>query len=217
MDKWIALTFDDGPNTTTTMDILDLLEENGIVASFFLIGQNINSESRKAVQRAVNLGCEICNHSYSHPAFSSLSEEEMKEELRRTSLQILEITGSEPKFFRPPYIAVDHRTAEVSDPMTMICGYGCEDWEDSVSASQRVSKVLGDARNGNVILLHDMEGNYRTVEAVREIIPALKAQGYHFITISKLFEKCEVIPRKGVLYSNAFQNTRYPWGDELER
>ena len=57
--KYIALTFDDGPNATTTNDVIDKLEKYDIVASFFLIGNNINDESAKAVKRAYDLGCEM--------------------------------------------------------------------------------------------------------------------------------------------------------------
>lgn len=61
--KVIALTFDDGPNTTTTNEVLDILEEYDAVASFFLIGDNISEESAASVKRAYDMGCEIDNHS----------------------------------------------------------------------------------------------------------------------------------------------------------
>lgn len=71
--KYIALTFDDGPNATTTNDVIDKLEKYDIVASFFLIGNNINDESAKAVKRAYDLGCEINNHSRTHSNMTELS------------------------------------------------------------------------------------------------------------------------------------------------
>ena len=74
--KYIALTFDDGPNATTTNEVIDKLEKYGIVASFFLIGNNVNDESAKAVKRAYDLGCEIDNHSRTHSNMKELSAEE---------------------------------------------------------------------------------------------------------------------------------------------
>ena len=84
--KYIALTFDDGPNATTTNDVIDKLEKYDIVASFFLIGNNINDESAKAVKRAYDLGCEINNHSRTHSNMTELSAEDIRAEFeyRRT-------------------------------------------------------------------------------------------------------------------------------------
>ena len=84
--KYIALTFDDGPNATTTNDVIDKLEKYDIVASFFLIGNNINDESAKAVKRAYDLGCEINNHSRTHSNMTELSAEDIRAEFEYLSL-----------------------------------------------------------------------------------------------------------------------------------
>ncbi|MDE7234285.1 MAG: polysaccharide deacetylase family protein, partial [Ruminiclostridium sp.] len=101
--KVIALTFDDGPNTTTTNEVLDVLEKYGIKASFFLIGNNIDDESAKAVKRAYDMGCEIGNHSRSHSYMDKLTAEEIAEEVTYVNEKVIEITGEAPTFFRPPY------------------------------------------------------------------------------------------------------------------
>ena len=105
--KIIALTFDDGPNTTTTNEVLDVLEKYGIKASFFLIGNNIDSESAKSVKRAYDMGCEIGNHSKTHSYMDKMSIDEIIAEVEETNEKIVDITGEEPKFFRPPYISVN--------------------------------------------------------------------------------------------------------------
>ena len=105
--KYIALTFDDGPNATTTNDVIDKLEKYDIVASFFLIGNNINDESAKAVKRAYDLGCEINNHSRTHSNMTELSAEDIRAEFEYTDEKVYEITGEHTKFFRPPYISSD--------------------------------------------------------------------------------------------------------------
>ena len=70
-DKFIALTFDDGPSSTT-IGILDVLEQYDATATFFVMGQNVNESTRPIIERATSLGCEICNHSFSHPYMSQL-------------------------------------------------------------------------------------------------------------------------------------------------
>ena len=70
--KSIALTFDDGPNTSTTVEMLDVLEAFGVPATFFLVGENITPETIPVVRRAYACGCEIANHSLRHAALSEL-------------------------------------------------------------------------------------------------------------------------------------------------
>ena len=208
--KVIALTFDDGPNTTTTNEVLDVLEKYGIKASFFLIGNNINDESAKAVKRAYDMGCEIGNHSRSHSYMDKLSAEEIVEEVTYVNEKVIEITGEAPTFFRPPYIAVNDTMFETIE-MPFIAGYGANDWEDRVTAERRAQMVLRQAKNGAVILLHDAQGNSKTVEALDTIIPELQAQGYEFVTISEVFRECGAEPKAHDrrIYSYAGQTTMY--------
>ena len=91
--KVIALTFDDGPNTDTTPLVLDKLEEHGIVASFFVIGNNITDESAEVMKRAYNMGCDIENHSQSHPDMTKMTAEEIKAEIDFTSDKVEEAVG----------------------------------------------------------------------------------------------------------------------------
>lgn len=185
--KYIALTFDDGPNTTTTNQILDILEEYNVKATFFLIGANINDESAKSVKRAFDMGCEIGNHSKTHSYMDKMTEDEMKEEIQYVSDKIFEITGQREKYFRPPYIAV-------SDPMfnnidlTFINGTGCNDWDAKVTAEKRFLVMKMRAKDGAIFLLHDAEGNDNTVEMLKNLIPYLLDEGYQLVTLSELFE-----------------------------
>lgn len=183
----IALTFDDGPNTTTTAEILDLLVKYNVRASFFLVGTNITEESAEVVKRAYDLGCEINNHSKTHSYMNEMSAEEIKEEVAFVSDKVKEITGETTRFFRPPYIAVNDTMYENID-MPFISGAGCNDWEDSVSADMRVQRIKRQLRDGVIILMHDAEGNSKTVEALDTLIPELLEMGYQFATVSELFE-----------------------------
>ena len=200
----IALTFDDGPNTVITPQVLDLLEEHGIVASFFLIAQNITPESAEVVRRAKKMGCDIENHTVTHTAMNEMTPEEIRAEVEACTGKIIEITGEAPKFFRPPFIAVSRALYDTVD-MTVICGVGCEDWVPAVTAQERAKRVLAAAEDGQIVLLHDMEWNQNTVDALKTIIPELKKRGFEFVTVSQLFALKNVTPRRGWLYSNALQ------------
>lgn len=206
--KYIALTFDDGPNATTTNEVIDKLEKYDIVASFFLVGNNVNDESAKAVKRAYDLGCEIDNHSRTHSNMTELSAEEIKAEFDYTDEKVYEITGEHTKFFRPPYIAV-HQIMFDNIDVPFIAGIGANDWEDRVTAEMRARMILKQAKDGDIILLHDAEGNSMTVEALDTIIPELQKQGYKFVTVTELFSAKGIIPDMEKVYTNVTQKYQY--------
>lgn len=208
--KVIALTFDDGPNTSTTGEILDLFEQYGARGTFFLIGDNINEKSAENVKRAYEMGNEIANHSKTHSYMNEMEPDEIKEEIAYTSDKIKEIIGVEPKFFRPPYIAVDQTMFENID-LVFINGYGCTDYENRVTADERYEKTMEQAKDGAIILLHDQEGNFQTVQALERIIPDLQAQGYELVTLSELFfaKGVELDPNADIIYSYPEQTTMY--------
>lgn len=206
--KVIALTFDDGPNNNTTVQILDILEKNNVVASFFVIGNNVNEETAPIVKRAYDMGCEINNHSLTHSNMTSFSEEELLSEIKQTSDKVEEITGEPTHFFRPPYIAVDGDMFSAI-ALPFICGYGVNDYDNKVTADQRYEGVMDVAEDGAIILLHDMYGNTQTVEAVEKMIPELLEQGYTFVTVSQLFDAKRVEPKSGIVYTFAEQTGMY--------
>lgn len=183
----IALTFDDGPNTTTTVQVLDLLEKYQVRASFFLVGNNINDETAKVVKRAHDMGCEINNHSKTHAYMNEMTAEEIKAEVDFVSEKAKEITGEDTKFFRPPYIAVNDTMYQSID-MPFISGYGCNDWDDKVDVNRRLAVMRRYAKDGVIFLLHDAQGNDKTVEMLDTLIPELIEEGYQFATVSELFE-----------------------------
>ena len=194
--KLAALTFDDGPVQGITDKVLDVLDENGVTASFFLIGNNITDTTAPLVKRAHDMGCSIENHSRTHSAMTTLTEQEILDEISYTSDVIERITGDKPQFFRPPYIDYNKKMYDIID-LTFICG--CEDWLVKVSASERVQRILAQAKPGFIILMHDMQGNVQTVEAIKTIIPELKKQGYEFVTIRNLFKKSGVVSGRNTI------------------
>ena len=198
--KYLALSFDDGPNLTTESKMLDVLAKHDVPATFFFIGNNINEETAENMMRALELGCEIGNHSLTHSMMSRMDEEQVKTEIIATSGMIQKITGQWPKLFRPPYINVKPEMYDWID-LTFICGKGCEDWEASVGKEARYEGIIANAEPGAIYLLHDFEGNEATVEALDEAIPVLKKQGYVFVTVSQLFEKLNCTPDGHTMYT----------------
>jgi len=199
--KYIALSFDDGPSVTTSA-VLDVLEANGVPASFFVIGCNIDRESAEIMKRAVSLGCDIESHSLTHPYMSRITEEEIRAEMAVTDALIATYIGKVPEFFRPPYIDVSPLMHKVIDK-TFISGYSPHDWQSGMGAEEKVELVMSHARDGLIVLLHDFKGNVTTVEALKTIIPALKEQGYTFVTVPRLFELAGVShePHCGKVFS----------------
>ncbi len=199
----IALTFDDGPNTTTTNQVLDLLDKYQVRASFFLIGDNINDESAKSVKRAYDMGCEINNHSKTHSYMNQMEAEDIQAEVQFVSDKVKEITGEPTTFFRPPYIAVNGTMYDNID-MPFINGVGCNDWDSSVEVETRLKRLNRQIKDGVIILLHDVQGNDKTVELLDTLIPQLLEQGYQFATVSELFEAkgVEIRGDDTNLYSN---------------
>ena len=199
--KLISLTFDDGPSPGVTDQVLEVLERHGARASFFLIGRQIVPETEHLIRRALSDGCSIENHSFTHPAMTKLTDEQILSEVRRTTERIVAVTGGEPRFFRPPYIDVDERMYGLI-PYTFICGHGCEDWVPAVTAQERTRRILAAAKDGAIILVHDMKDNLATAEAVEAVITALQPQGYEFVNIRELFAAKGTAIDHGTLYSD---------------
>jgi len=181
----IALTFDDGPTKTTTVQTLDKLQKYGVVATYFVLGRNIKPQTTAIMQRAIAMGCEIGNHTQSHPMLNLLSTQEIKNEADAAAKKIFEATGQEAKVFRAPYLA-QNEDVYAAVPMVFVDGYHTLDYDSNNGVTFRADKAISQAHDGAVIIMHDFEDNHKTVEALDIIIPALLGQGYRFVTVSEL-------------------------------
>jgi peptidoglycan/xylan/chitin deacetylase (PgdA/CDA1 family) len=192
--KVCALTFDDGPNAVKTPKVLDKLEKYGVPATFFLVGSNINAGTAPVMKRALALGCELGNHTWSYSDLGGAGEEQIKESVEKTTAAIEKYAGVTPKFFRAPNLSTSKiMFAAVNMPfMSGIVGY---DWDQKTTAAQRANFVLSGVKDGAVILLHDVQPDpHPTPEALDIIIPELKKRGYTFLTLSDLFTRQGVDP-----------------------
>lgn len=203
-NKLVALTFDDGPSNVTEK-VLDILERYHIKGTFFLIGQQVTEDKKDTLLRQLKLGCEIANHSWTHSDMSQMSAEEIKEEIARTSSVIEDMVGVTPCFFRPPYIALSDTMYEAID-LPFICGADSVDWDANTTEKEREENVIRKVTDGSLVLLHDLENNDKTLEALPNIIERLQADGYSFATASEIFKKKGIEPRvKHKLWSNVFE------------
>lgn len=196
-DKVIALTFDDGPWEGTTKQVLDVLAENDAKATFFTIGKQI-SENTADVKRAVDMGCQVCTHTWDHADGSGggvditrMSSEEQIEEVTKGYKAIKDATGEEPRHIlrAPGGNFHDDAITNLWDYVDAEIGWDVdtEDWQKP-GADVIAERILS-ADSGNVILMHDGGGDRdQTVEALRTALPKLKAQGYKFITINELLD-----------------------------
>lgn len=197
------MTFDDGSSSTTN-DVLDVLEREGIVATFFLVGENVNSSTASIMQRQVNMGCELANHSYNHVDMSNYSASDIRNQINWTQSAIENTVGVTPKFFRPPYLGISNTMYQNID-LTFIQGIVTQDYDSSISVSQIVNNAVNNVSDGSIVLLHDFQGNSKTVQALPTIIQRLKSQGYSFVTVSQLFEYKGINPNQDYkIFSNVY-------------
>lgn len=181
----VYLTFDDGPDPETTPLLLELLAENNVQATFFLVGSNCERHPR-LVEQIHAAGHLIGNHSYSHLLVPMMSTKQIENEIVRTNKVIQDITGHLPTIFRPPFGLMDVRTASClkEQGMTPVYwGSAPEDW--LLPGSHRViRRVMWKITDGTLIVLH--EGSFltrQTVHAAKEIIYRCKSLGYQFAKV----------------------------------
>ena len=179
----VAITFDDGPNPKSTPRILDTLEQYGAVATFFDLGQLVNSYP-DVVQREEAIGCEVGNHSYSHKNFNVLTDEQMQEEIKNSEEAFIKVLGHKTTLFRLPYGNVNLKVKENVEYPLIKWNVDSLDWK-----SRDKNKILNKIRetknyDGKIILLHSIYGT--TADAVEVLVPELLNKGYQLVTVSEL-------------------------------
>ena len=177
----VALTFDDGPGQSTEK-LLDGLKERNVKATFFLVGENIEG-NEEIVKRMYDEGHLIGNHTFSHVQLTAVSEGKALEEVNETNEAIKAITGVRPYYIRPPYGMLSSCMAEEIDMQSVLWTVDPEDWNTSVCGAV-VRHVVKNAKNGDIILMHDIFDS--SVTAALEIVDRLKEKGYVFVTADQL-------------------------------
>lgn len=206
--KIVFLTFDDGPSTTVTPTILDVLKDYNVKATFCLVGQNIysNETGKKLVKRTFEEGHALANHTYSHNLKNLYPENKINveyfmEEVEETNAAIKNVVGQDfntrvlrmpggymsREYYKDPYLA-EFNTRLKEKGMYSI------DWNaydfDSEGCKKNASGLLNEVKKSVgtkekvVLLMHDTYGKEETAKALPKIIEYLKGQGYEFKTIS---------------------------------
>ncbi len=178
----IALTFDDGPYPKVTGHILDVLEKNGVCATFFVLGSRIEGHE-DMLTRMDELGCEIGNHSFSHADLTRLSKADCQRELSDTDAEIRRVTGHEASVVRPPYGYYNKAVRSAADRPLILWTVDTNDWRGK-APGEIADYVIQQAKEGSVILMHDQQT--QTADAMEMIIPTLIEEGFRFVTVSEL-------------------------------
>lgn len=181
--KYIALTFDDGPEEGSTEQILDTLQQYEADATFFMLGEKAQ-ENPGLAKRVADEGHEVANHSITHPDLANLDQNQVRNEMQDSQNQIEEATGTKPNLFRPPYgsrsDSVD-TVANETDQQLVFWDIDTMDWKNQ--DPQEMGKIIEEqVHPGSVILMHDI--HQTSADAVPEILATLKSQGYEFVKVS---------------------------------
>ena len=181
-EKYLALTFDDGPHPVHTPVLLDGLKERGVPATFFLMGSCIPG-NEALVKRMQEEGHLIGNHSYNHVRLTKAGSAAVCEAVDRTSGMIEDITGFRPQYMRPPYGDWNEELECQSGMTTVLWSVDSLDWKLR-NQKRIVKKVLKEAEDGDIILMHDIFDT--SVSAALELIDILQREGYTFVTADEL-------------------------------
>ena len=186
--KVIALTFDDGPNVKTTYEILKILKEKNVKATFFVLGENV-AVHPEILQKAKEEGHEIASHSYTHRYLNKLSQEECSDEMDQAE-KIIEQYATKPILFRPPGGLYDDKVIEEAQKRNynvILWSIDTLDWQRP-SVNSVVKAVTTKVKPGDIVLMHDGLYPMPTPKALPIIIDKLRANKYSIVTVGELLK-----------------------------
>lgn len=194
-DNKVVLTFDDGPSEAFTPEILKVLAEKGVYATFFLVGKHVEQYPEFARQ-IVEEGHEVGNHTYGHITVPNASPPQLAAQIVRTNLIILQQTGTFPLYLRPPRGLYDirmRRIAKLLGQELVLWSLSSQDWHPRATTAGVTRRVLDRVSAGDIILFHDSgsllnsEGSSRrpTVEALGPIIDGLIEKGLEVVKLEE--------------------------------
>ncbi|MGM9882269.1 MAG: polysaccharide deacetylase family protein [Bacilli bacterium] len=196
--KFVALTFDDGPNYNTNK-VLDILDKYDVSATFFVLGSKIKG-NEYILKKMKDSGMEIGNHTFSHLLLTKYKEDKIKKEIDDTSNLIFDVTGNYPKLLRPSYGSFNSKIKKVANMPIIIWDIDTLDWK--YHNSKRITnRVVSKVKDGDIILMHDIYS--ATANALNNIIPELQSRGYVFVTVSELFYYKGITLEEGKVYGYA--------------
>ena len=191
-EKFIALTFDDGPYSPYTDRLLDVLKEKKARVTFFLVAEQAQKHP-ELVRRMTGEGHTVGLHAFRHRDFLKLTEEEKKKELEAGKKVLRSLTGKEPVYWRPPHGFRDFSVMETAaaQKLTVVNWSATpRDWT-GIGKQEIHDRVTGKAEDGAIVLLHDGDSPFykasrqETVDAVALLIDSLREKGYHLVSLEE--------------------------------
>lgn len=182
-EKCVALTFDDGPETATTNQVLDVLKREATPATFFVLGNKVAGHEA-VLQRIEHEGHEIGNHSWAHPSFQKIKPEQMQAEIDNTNRALAQAGVHEPHIFRPPYGAINRKVLETVHMPIVLWNTDPHDWSAGTTPTQEATAVIDSVHAGSIVVMHDTK--LSTAQALPIIIEGLEARGFKLVTVSQL-------------------------------
>ena len=186
-DKYVYLTFDEGYEAGYTSKILDILKENNVKAAFFITGHYLNTAS-DLVQRMIDEGHIVGNHTVNHYSLPEINEEQIKNEINKLHQSVYEKFGYEMTYLRPPKGEFSEETLHICNSMgytTVMWSFAYDDWDESKQEREEyaVNKILTNLHNGEIMLLHaNSKDNCNVLDS---IINEIKEQGYEFKSLNE--------------------------------
>lgn len=192
----VALTFDDGPNPSTTTRLLEGLALREVPATFFLVGSRVEGQE-ELVRNMAAAGHQIGVHTYDHVRLTELSQTLYDEQVTRNREQLTQLLGEGTYWLRPPYGLMDARISEWESGPLILWSVDPEDWKDK-NTQRIVHEVLSKVKDGDIILLHDIYDS--SVDAALSIVDTLLERGYCFVTVEELARMRGISLEGGVEY-----------------
>lgn len=197
-EKYVALTFDDGPSGRFTRKLLDGLQEREVQVTFLLCGYRME-QYPDITQRMVDEGHEIGYHGYSHKSMKNMSRRDIAQEL--SDSQALLPRGYVPQFFRPPEGCCTDAVRQVAEARNLaILNWSVDPQDWATHSTAAIEKaVLGHIHDGDIVVLHDMSDS--SVQAALDIVDVLLEQGYALVTVGEMARLRGVSVRGGKTYT----------------
>ncbi len=189
-EKIVALTFDDGPDPRYSPEIVRILDDYQVKATFFVVGEQVEKYP-ELLQMESDAGHEIANHSYTHRNMDTLDRISVRDEITRTNGIIYRYTGQDVKWFRPPRRKYDLKVKQETkyQGMDTVLWTSVAETKRTNDSEEMALRVAQQVRPGGIVLLHDSRlDRTLTVEALPRIIEILQKQGYRFVTLSEMLE-----------------------------
>lgn len=196
--KLVAFTFDDGPSKYT-LDIANILEEYNASATFFEVGYNIKAHP-EITKELSERGFEIANHTTDHSKLTKLTEAKYLSKINDNNALFKELTGKDMPYLRPPYGSYNDKIKAKAGVPIVTWSLDTRDWE-SRNKDKVIEMVINNIKEGDIILFHDLYESTR--DAVKELMPLLKEQGYQAVSVGELFKSKGITLEAGTSYRYA--------------